>query len=81
MKDEIRITVIATGFDDFTNKKMQAVGNVTHLGGFQRDDLRTPTFIRRERKLNAAGVAVVGLDDPLENTDIKIPTFLRRQAD
>ncbi len=81
MKDEIRITVIATGFDDYTSKKIQTVGKVTHLGGFQRDDLRTPTYIRLEKKLKAAETVVIGLDDPLENSEIKIPTFLRRQAD
>jgi cell division protein FtsZ len=81
MHDEVRITVIATGFDDFTSKKMQAVGNVTHLGGYHREDLLTPAFIRKERKLSSAAAAVVGLDNPIENTDIQIPTFLRRQAD
>jgi cell division protein FtsZ len=81
MHDEVRITVIATGFDDFTSKKMQAVGNVTHLGGYHREDLLTPAFIRKERKLSSAGAAVVGLDNPIENKDIQIPTFLRRQAD
>lgn len=82
MKDEIRITVIATGFDNFASKKIKTVGNITRLGVYQRDDLRTPTFIRNERKLNAEGAAaVIGLDDPLENSDIRTPTFLRRQAD
>jgi cell division protein FtsZ len=81
MKDEIRITVIATGFDDFAGQKMQKVGSVPRLRSFQFDDLKTPTFIRQEGKLNTAGAAVVGLDDPLENDNIKIPTFLRRQAD
>ncbi|MGP8153032.1 MAG: cell division protein FtsZ [Smithella sp.] len=81
MKDEIRITVIATGFDDFNKKQKESMGNVTHLGGFRREDLATPTFIRKERKLNNPNVAVVGLNDEPENMDMQIPTFLRRQAD
>ena len=81
MKDEIRITVIATGFDDFNKKKTESLGNVTHFGGFRREDLATPTFIRKERKLNNPNVAVVGLNDEPENIDIQVPTFLRRQAD
>ncbi len=82
MEDEIRITVIATGFeDDLSRKKIEAPGNVTRLGGFRREDLATPTYIRRERKLNSGEVAVVGLGDETENMDIQIPTFLRRQAD
>ncbi len=45
MQDEIRITVIATGFDDIMKKK-ESLGNVTHLGGYRREDLSTPTFMR-----------------------------------
>jgi len=82
MEDEIRITVIATGFDDFARKKNDSVGNVTRFRGIGgREDLATPTFIRRERKLNSGEIAVVGLGDETENMDIQIPTFLRRQAD
>jgi len=81
MEDEIRITVIATGFDDFNKKKTESLGNVTRFGGFRREDLATPTFIRRERKINSGEVAVVGLDNETENIDIQVPTFLRRQAD
>jgi len=82
MEDEIRITVIATGFDDFAKKKNESIGNVSRfprVGG--REDLATPTFIRKERKLNSGEVAVVGLGDENEHMDIQIPTFLRRQAD
>jgi len=82
MEDEIRITVIASGFDDFARKKNDSVGNVTRFRGVGgREDLATPTFIRRERKLNSGEIAVVGLGDETENMDIQIPTFLRRQAD
>ncbi|MBN1365355.1 MAG: cell division protein FtsZ [Syntrophaceae bacterium] len=82
MEDEIRITVIATGFDDFSRKRTESLGNITkihRIGG--KEDLATPTFIRRERKLNNSEVAVVGLVEETENMDIQIPTFLRRQAD
>lgn len=82
MEDEVRITVIATGFDDFSRKKNESIGNVTRFRGLgSREDLSTPTYIRRERKLNTGEVAVVGLGDENENMDIQIPTFLRRQAD
>lgn len=82
MEDEIRITVIATGFDDLMKKKAESLGNVTRIGGgFRREDLQTPTYIRRDRKLNNGEVAVVGLGDEAEQMDIQIPTFLRRQAD
>ena len=80
MHDEIRITVIATGFDDFMKKK-ESLGNVTHLGGYRREDLSTPTFMRREKSQNHANLAVMSINGEAENMDIQIPTFLRRQAD
>jgi len=80
MHDEIRITVIATGFDDFMKKK-ESLGNVTHLGGYRREDLSTPTFMRREKINIHANVAAMGINGETENIDIQIPTFLRRQAD
>jgi cell division protein FtsZ len=80
MHDEIRITVIATGFDDFMKKK-ESLGNVTHLGGYRREDLSTPTFMRREKSQNHANIASMSINGETENMDIQIPTFLRRQAD
>jgi cell division protein FtsZ len=80
MGDEIRITVIATGFDDIMKKK-ESLGNVTHLGGYRREDLATPTFMRRERSQNHANIAAMSINGETENMDIQIPTFLRRQAD
>ena len=80
MQDEIRITVIATGFDDIMKKK-ESLGNVTHLGGYRREDLSTPTFMRREKSQNHANIAAMSINGEAENMDIQIPTFLRRQAD
>lgn len=80
MHDEIRITVIATGFDDIMKKK-ESLGNVTHLGGYRREDLSTPTFMRREKTSSHVNVAAMGMNGETENMDIQIPTFLRRQAD
>jgi cell division protein FtsZ len=79
MQDEIRITVIATGFDDFMKKK-ESLGNVTHLGGYRREDLSTPTFMRVKTQ-NHSNVAAMSINGETENMDIQIPTFLRRQAD
>lgn len=81
MKDEIRITVIATGFDDNVVKKKQSPENVTHLAGFRREDLATPAFMRREKTRNNANVVTMGINEDTENLDLEIPTFLRRQAD
>ncbi|PKN68647.1 MAG: cell division protein FtsZ [Deltaproteobacteria bacterium HGW-Deltaproteobacteria-10] len=81
MKDEIRITVIATGFDNISKKK-ESLGNVTHLGGYRRDDLATPAFIRRGKTQNNLNFTNMNINDETDNmSDIQIPTFLRRQAD
>jgi len=83
MKDEIRITVIATGFDDnLIKKKQQSAENIAHLASFRKEDLATPAFMRREKSRNNANVVTVGIgDDDTESLDLEIPTFLRRQAD
>ena len=81
MKDEIRITVIATGFDDNLIKKRISPENVTHLSSFRREDLSTPAFMRREKTRNNAKVVTMGINDDTESLDLEIPTFLRRQAD
>ena len=80
MGDEIRITVIATGFDDAMKKK-QAPANVSHLGGFRKENLATPTFLRKEKARGETHVLTMGINDESEHVDIEIPTFLRRQAD
>jgi cell division protein FtsZ len=54
---------------------------VTHLGGFRREDLSTPAFLRRSKSGDPANVVTMGVGDENENVDIDIPTFLRRQAD
>jgi cell division protein FtsZ len=80
MKDEIRITVIATGFGNMVKKK-ESPANVAHLAGFRREDLATPAFMRKEKTRDHANVVTLGINEENENIDMEIPTFLRRQAD
>jgi len=82
MGDEIRITVIATGFEQ-GGKKRQNAPNVSHLSSYrQREDLATPAFLRKDReKAATAAQAVIRMGDDEEDTNLEIPTFLRRQAD
>ena len=82
MTDEIRITVIATGFEQ-GGKKRQNAANVSHLSSYrQREDLATPAFLRKDReKAATAAQAVIRMGDDEEDTNLEIPTFLRRQAD
>ncbi|MBN1663007.1 MAG: cell division protein FtsZ [Deltaproteobacteria bacterium] len=77
MGDEIRITVIATGFEEVGKKRLPGV---THINAYRRDDMSIPAFMRNDKK-SADNIHIkpgaVDDDDP----DLEIPTFLRRQAD
>lgn len=80
MTDEIRITVIATGFEDAAKAK-QGIPNVTHLSGFsRRDDLSRPAYARRDKPIDLTNAVKMGTIDD-DNPDLEIPTFLRKQAD
>jgi len=80
MGDEIRITVIATGFESAASA---ARADVASLGGFRRTqgNIAVPTFIRNEKP--AAALPPLKTDAAEEDSrpDLEIPTFLRRQAD
>jgi cell division protein FtsZ len=78
MGDEIRITVIATGFEDPVKGK-QGITNVANL--YKRDDLSMPTYIRNGKSFETTHVVKMGLIDDNDDPDLEVPTFLRRQAD
>jgi cell division protein FtsZ len=76
LADEIRMTVIATGF---TERKEATVpsGKVVDLPKAPRHaPAGTPGWRRRPIEVRAEG----GTEDPLEE-DLDVPAFLRRQAD
>jgi len=81
MGDEIRITVIATGFED-PGKKKQGLSHLASFNVNRSRDISVPAYIRN--KPSGSGdfnVIRMGLIDDEENPDLEIPTFLRRQAD
>ncbi|MBN2516157.1 MAG: cell division protein FtsZ [Deltaproteobacteria bacterium] len=78
--DEIRITVIATGFDKKEQKKRD-IPTVSNYVSYKREDLSTPTFIRKEKSADKPVVVKMGMIDDDGTTDFEIPAFLRRQAD
>ncbi|MBN2438445.1 MAG: cell division protein FtsZ [Deltaproteobacteria bacterium] len=78
MGDDIRITVIATGFE---SAESAAKSNVASFGDFRRGgNIAVPTFIRNEKTADTGAVKIHTLEEE-ENPDLEIPTFLRRQAD
>jgi len=78
--DDIRITVIATGFDR-ESRKDETIPTVRSLGLGKREDMATPTFIRNEKGNNKPKVIKMGMINDDENPDFEIPAFLRKQAD
>ena len=82
MGDEVRITVIATGFDEVEKKTIPSIetGQLPG-GGYKREDLSTPAFIRKEKNVDRPSVVRMGLIDDSEESDLEVPAFLRRQAD
>jgi len=80
MGDEIRITVIATGFEDMSGRKNTVV-KMSHLGSFKRDDLSKPAYLRKDKAIETTTTVKMGMIDDNDDPDLEIPTFLRRQAD
>jgi len=80
MGDEIRITVIATGFE---SAESAARTDVASLGGFRRTqgNIAVPTFIRNEKTADALPPLKTDTAEDDSRPDLEIPTFLRRQAD
>ncbi|OGP84291.1 MAG: cell division protein FtsZ [Deltaproteobacteria bacterium RBG_16_58_17] len=78
MTDEIRITVIATGFENPGIPK----ANVTTLGILRRNNnLAVPTYIRNDKPVDVCGTVKTDRGEDEGKPDLEIPTFLRRQAD
>ena len=80
MGDEIRITVIATGFNE-PQKHNQVIKNVSRMGSHKREDLSMPAYLRHEKPIDNVNVVKMGMVDDVDHLDLEIPTFLRRQAD
>jgi cell division protein FtsZ len=79
MVDEIRITVIATGFE--AEKHKPVTKNVSRMGSHKKEDLSMPAYLRHEKPIENVNVVKMGIVDDIDHLDLEIPTFLRRQAD
>jgi len=80
MGDEVRITVIATGFDE-NEKRKQETPPVPKLNTYKREDLSTPAFMRKGKTAENQKVVRMGVIDDQDNIDFEVPAFLRKQAD
>tara|TARA_R110002020_G_scaffold89693_3_gene219043 strand:- start:29430 stop:30611 length:1182 start_codon:yes stop_codon:yes gene_type:complete len=91
LRDELRVTVVATGLGAKTDKPVKVVDNTTTSAAPSRQqpaesstpnyrDLDRPTVMRNTGQGNSAAAA--RLNQPAEDLDyLDIPAFLRRQAD
>jgi len=94
MDDEMSVTVIATGIGDKTERTAKPDNVMDHpFRGRVRDiipsdlenivDYDEPTFIRRKEAVGESGGASYrgykGI--VIDNSDLEVPTFLRRKAD
>lgn len=80
MGDEVRITVIATGFEE-NEKRKQEMPSVPKLNTYKREDLSTPAFMRKGKTAENQNVVRMGVIDDNDNIDFEVPAFLRKQAD
>lgn len=80
MGDEVRITVIATGFEE-NEKRKQEMPAVPKISSYKREDLSTPAFLRKGKTAENQNVVRMGVIDDTENIDFEVPAFLRKQAD
>lgn len=84
MDDLVRITVIATGFDEQVLKGSDNVEPLTFPRGKLFDDEeQMPTFIKNKRNVTIDYKEIKSRSDNIDIDDdrLDIPTFLRKQAD
>ncbi len=89
MGEEVRITVIATGFETGQHQRLGPHGRRDlgsgRPGGRRFENRDIPTHIRQrwesQQKSNRPAREVPSMLEPAESGSLDIPTFLRRQAD
>lgn len=77
MGDRVRVTVIATGFEERQAIKEESKENVREFSLFSSEEL--PAFARRN--LHVESRKAKPSKDDLGESRLEIPTFLRKQAD
>jgi cell division protein FtsZ len=83
MGDEMRVTVIATGFNASDKKREIVSENMSSFTTRKKEDISKPTFMRRKEETNSEKPVVIrmGMINDEENIDYETPAFLRKQAD
>lgn len=76
-KEEIVVTVIATGFGN--KKEGEEFARPFGLKNRREQNLEQPAYVRRKKVSN--GMEFYSPDAEMEEEDLDVPTFLRKQAD
>ena len=74
LSDELRVTVVATGLGEAKREKPRPQAQAAPAAAKKEssESLDTPTYLRRQREAQQSGV---------DQDDLDIPAFLRKQAD
>jgi cell division protein FtsZ len=82
MEDEIRVTVIATGFGRMEERMLPHLKKISPISLSLRDNFDVPAYLRRDREKTEEPKAEVTEEfSSLDEDQYDIPTFLRKQAD
>jgi cell division protein FtsZ len=84
MEDDIRVTVIATGFGKADRQIERPSNTLTLIKNEEQEEL--PAYLKKEAKIEGWDVQRLGGNNTLTREDVDddeydIPTFLRKQAD
>jgi cell division protein FtsZ len=82
MGEEIRVTVIATGFGRMEERMLPHLKKVSPISFSLRDNFDVPAYLRKERE-KSQEAKPEGIDEHPSHDEehYDIPTFLRKQAD
>ncbi|MDH7499317.1 MAG: cell division protein FtsZ [candidate division NC10 bacterium] len=81
MANEMKVTVIATGFDAVGKAKMDETSKAIDFRALAGKNLDRPTYLRRKGNKPPEGRADQLAFRAFDEEDLEIPAFLRRQAD
>jgi cell division GTPase FtsZ len=81
MADEMKVTVIATGFDSAAKMAMDENSKAIDFRAIHGRNLDRPTYLRRKGSKSPEGKPDQLILRAFDDEDLDIPTFLRKQAD
>jgi cell division protein FtsZ len=81
MEEEIRVTVIATGFGKMEERMLPHLKKISPISFSLRDNVDVPTYLRKEKEKSEEPRVEVAEDASYDEDQYDIPTFLRKQAD